>query len=374
MKKLALLTLAAFAIIACKKEDTGYLISGNLTGFNSTETVYINKISDSNRSTVIDSTTITNGKFNIKLPDVDTRDFNFITFSNTKGNILVIAENKKISITADKNDLRKAVITGSEENTIFANYLKNIGEQTLVENKINNESKAAAQAGDYTSLRSFKVKSDSLKSAKKQMRMAMINENPNSLVSAMAVSDLLNFKMIKASEAKALVAKMDTDLQQSRIGLNLKKALDNMVEETSTIGDKVADFSAPTPNGETLNLQKSLGKKITILDFWASWCRPCRMENPNVVKVYNKYKDQGLEIIGVSLDKSADKWNAAIEKDGLTWKHVSNLKSWQEPIAKNFGVRSIPATFILDENGIIIAKDLRGQALEEKIKELLAGS
>ena len=98
------------------------------------------------------------------------------------------------------------------------------------------------------------------------------------------------------------------------------------------------------------------------------------MENPNVVKVYNKYKDQGLEIIGVSLDKSADKWKQAIEKDGLTWKHVSNLKSWQEPIAKNFGVRSIPATFILDENGIIIAKDLRGQALEDKIKELLAGS
>ena len=373
MKRLALITLASLAVIACKKQ-TGYHITGNLTGFDTNETVYINKISDANRSVIIDSTTLNNGKFEIKLPEVETRDFNFITFSETKGNILVIAENEYITITADKDDLRKAVIKGSEENTIFADYLKSIGDQTLVENKINIESKAAAQAGDYNKLKEFKVQSDSLKSAKKDMRMTMIKENPNSLVSAMALSDLLNFKMIKASEAKALYAKMDTDLQQSRIGLNLNKALTNMVEETTTIGDKVADFSAPTPTGETLSLKDALGKKITILDFWASWCRPCRMENPNVVKVYNKYKDQGLEIIGISLDKSADKWKQAIEKDGLTWKHVSNLKSWQEPIAKNFGVRSIPATFILDENGVIIAKDLRGQALEEKIKELLAGS
>lgn len=373
MKKLALITLALLAVVACKKE-TGYHISGNLTGFDTNETVYINKISDANRSIVIDSTTLENGKFDLKLPPVDTRDFNFITFSKTQGNILVIAENKHITVTGDKNDLRKALIEGSEENTVFANYLKSIGEQTMVEDKINKESKAAAQAGDYNQLRAFKVKSDSLKSAKKEMRLAMITDNPNSLVSAMALSDLLNFKMIKASDAKALFGKMDTELQQSRIGLNLNKALANMVEETSTIGDTVADFSAPTPTGETLSLKNALGKKITILDFWASWCRPCRMENPNVVKVYNKYKDQGLEIIGISLDKSGDKWKQAIEKDGLTWKHVSNLKSWQEPIAKNFGVRSIPATFILDENGVIIAKDLRGQALEEKIKELLAGS
>lgn len=373
MKKLALFTLTALAVIACKKE-TGYHISGNLTGFDSDETIYINKISDSNRSTIIDSTKLANGKFDIKLPETTTRDFNFITFSKTKGNILLIAENEHITITADKSDLRKAVIEGSEENTIFAEYLKSIGDQTLAEDKINRESKAAAQAGDYPKLREFKVKSDSLKNAKKQMRMGMITNKPNSLISTMALSDLLNFKMIKSSEAKALFSKMGADLQQSRIGLNLSKALANMVEETSTIGDKVANFSAPTPAGEELSLEAALGKKITILDFWASWCKPCRLENPNVVKVYDKYKDQGLEIIGISLDKSADKWKQAIEQDGLTWKHISNLKSWQEPIAKNFGVRSIPATFILDENGVIIAKDLRGQALEEKIKELLAGS
>ena len=374
MKKLALFALTALSIIACKKEDTGYSITGNLTGFENNETVYFNKISDSNRSIVIDSTSLNNGKFNIKLPDVESRDFNFITFSKTNGNILVMAENTAITITANKNDLRKAVIEGGTENVIFSEYLKSIGEQTLVENEINSKSKAAAQAGDYSLLKTIKIKSDSLKSVKKEMRMKMITDNPNSLVSAMAISDLLSFKLIKPSEAKALYAKMDKDLQQSRIGLNLNKTLANSVEQTSAIGDKVANFSAPMPNGEVLSLNDALGKKITILDFWASWCRPCRIENPNVVKVYNKYKDQGLEIIGISLDKSESKWKAAIEKDGLTWKHMSNLKSWQEPIARSFGVRSIPATFILDENGVIIAKDLRGAALENKIKQLLSGS
>lgn len=373
MNKIALVALLSLSVITCKKEETGYQISATLTGFDDNETVYINKVSDANRTVVVDSTTLNNGKFSIKLPSITERDFNFISFSKTRGNILVIAEDKHINIKADKNDLRKAVIEGGEENKIFSDYLKSIGEHTEVENNINAKSRSLAQAGDYKSLQQLKITSDSLKSEKKKMRLAMINNNPNSLVSAMALTDLINFKMLKASEAKAMFQKMNPDLKQTRIGLNLEKALANLVEETSTIGDKVSNFSGPTPDGSKLSLEDSLGK-ITIIDFWASWCKPCRMENPNVVKVYNKYHDQGLEIIGVSLDKSADKWKKAIESDGLNWKHVSNLKFWQEPIARNFGVRSIPATFILDENGVIIAKDLRGQALEDKIKELLARS
>ena len=111
--------------------------------------------------------------------------------------------------------------------------------------------------------------------------------------------------------------------------------------------------------------------KVTIIDFWASWCKPCRIENPNVVKIYNKYHDKGLNIIGVSLDKTQNSWTKAIADDQLAWNHVSNLKYWQEPIAQQYGVRSIPSTFILDQDGNIVAKNLRGYALENKISELL---
>jgi thiol-disulfide isomerase/thioredoxin len=120
-----------------------------------------------------------------------------------------------------------------------------------------------------------------------------------------------------------------------------------------------------------VSLKESLGK-ITIVDFWASWCGPCRQENPNVVALYNDFHSKGLNIIGVSLDKDAAKWKEAIAKDKLTWTQVSNLKFWDDPIAAQYKVEAIPATFVLDASGKIIAKDLRGEELRTKIAELLA--
>jgi len=129
-------------------------------------------------------------------------------------------------------------------------------------------------------------------------------------------------------------------------------------------------FEAPTPEGEMLSLEDAMGK-LTLIDFWASWCRPCRMENPNVVSVYNDYKDKGFNIISVSLDKTKKSWEKAIADDNMNWYHVSNLKYWQEPVAVEWGVRSIPATYLIDENGIIVAKNLRGSALRKKVDEIL---
>jgi thiol-disulfide isomerase/thioredoxin len=120
-----------------------------------------------------------------------------------------------------------------------------------------------------------------------------------------------------------------------------------------------------------VSLKESLGK-VTIVDFWASWCGPCRKENPNVVAIYKELHSKGLNIIGVSLDKDAKAWKEAIAKDNLTWTQVSNLKFWDEPIAAQYGVQSIPATFILDASGKVVAQDLRGDELKAKIIELLA--
>ena len=128
-------------------------------------------------------------------------------------------------------------------------------------------------------------------------------------------------------------------------------------------------FEGHDPDGGTFSLEDRLGK-ITIIDFWASWCRPCRVENPNLVRLFNKHKDKGLQIVGVSLDRTKPKWIQAIADDGLVWDHVSNLQFWNDPIAKLYKVSAIPATFILDENGVILTRDLRGPMLERKIDEL----
>lgn len=136
------------------------------------------------------------------------------------------------------------------------------------------------------------------------------------------------------------------------------------------VGKVAPDFTVKTPEGHDISLYSIKGK-IKLVDVWASWCGPCRMENPNVVKVYEKYKDKGLEIFGVSLDEKADAWIAAIQKDKLTWKHGSDLKGWKSDICSLYSIEGVPFTILLDENNVVIAKNLRGEKLEQKIAELL---
>ena len=158
---------------------------------------------------------------------------------------------------------------------------------------------------------------------------------------------------------------------------NIGKKIDAYIAQKEAqanldIGKIAPNFSAPDPDGKIIALNDIKGK-ATIIDFWASWCGPCRRENPNVVKVYEKYHDKGLEIISVSLDRpnQQSRWLQAIEKDRLTWHHVSNLQYFNDPVARMYNISAIPATFILDADGRIVAKKLRGSALEEQIASML---
>jgi len=137
----------------------------------------------------------------------------------------------------------------------------------------------------------------------------------------------------------------------------------------TAVGQAAPEIELETPEGTKLALSSLKGKYV-LIDFWASWCRPCRMENPNVVKVYQKYKDKGFEILGVSLDADKDKWLKAISDDGLTWKHISDLKQWQSSVVPLYGIEGIPMTVLLDKDGKILAKNLRGEALEQKLASL----
>ncbi|GAB3892149.1 TlpA disulfide reductase family protein [Spirosoma agri] len=138
------------------------------------------------------------------------------------------------------------------------------------------------------------------------------------------------------------------------------------------VGSQAPEIALTDTTGTPVPLSSLRGKYV-LLDFWASWCGPCRMENPNVVRMYNKYKDKGFAIYSVSLDQTKGNWTKAIRNDNLTWTHVSDLKYWQSAAAQQYGVQAIPATFLLDKEGKIIAKNLRGDALEQKLDEILKG-
>ncbi len=140
---------------------------------------------------------------------------------------------------------------------------------------------------------------------------------------------------------------------------------------TYITGAEAPLFTGPTPEGGTVSLE-SLRGKVVLIDFWASWCGPCRRENPNVVKVYDKYKDKGFEILGVSLDKTKDRWIKAIADDQLSWLHISDLKGWQSQYGRLYGVSSIPQTVLVDREGKILARNLRGAALEQKLAEIFS--
>ncbi|MDH7443999.1 TlpA disulfide reductase family protein [Aquimarina sp. 2201CG14-23] len=368
MKKIVLLAIILLSV-ACQKEEKGYSISAETEGFDDGVTVYVNAINQSNRPTIIDSTTIKEGKFKIALPPIESNDLNYLTFKDVPGNVLYLGENNPIKMTIYKDSMRSSIIKGGSENQLFFSYLRTMNAYGKERQELSNQYQIASKLKEADKALQLSAKLEEVRTNEKEYRKEIAVKNPNSLVAVMALTDLLNLKAAPAKQIKKIYATVEDTLKTSRLGKNLDRLIQASVGKID-IGSEAEDFSAPNPEGQLVSLKESMGK-ITIIDFWASWCKPCRAENPNVVRVYNKYHDKGLNIIGVSLDRNKDHWTKAITQDNLDWNHVSHLKFWQDPIAKAYGVRSIPATFILDEKGNVIAKNLRGPALESRISELL---
>ncbi|MEX0314166.1 MAG: peroxiredoxin family protein, partial [Allomuricauda sp.] len=267
-----------------------------------------------------------------------------------------------------KDSLGYAKLKGTVQNELFMNFLDESRKLQEQLGSMRNDMRAASQQRDTATVTALREEYIEFQEVVKNFNVDFAKENPNALISALIIGNLMSNKIIPEDEIRELYEALTPEIKQSAPGERLKEQLDKL--KTTQIGGVAPEFSAPTPDGNMLALSDVKGK-ITLIDFWAAWCRPCRMENPNIVSVYNKYHDKGLNVIGVSLDARAEDWKKAIEADGLEWNHISNLKRFQDPIAQLYNINAIPAAFLLDENGVIIAKDLRGPALEAKVAELL---
>ncbi|MEE9361026.1 MAG: TlpA disulfide reductase family protein [Cellulophaga sp.] len=367
MKKILLTLLVIVSFASCSKNQDGFTLNGTLSGDieNGTK-VFLKVINEQNQPVDIDTTTVENGVFvfNVK---AEIPELHYIFIDKTQGNIPLIVEKGAVDLIAHKDSLNSASIKGAPQNDFFYKFLGDYRELGLRSQSINNDMRTASASQDEATMNALRDEYKELQDEAKNYELDFIKNNPESLISAITLFDKLRSKTLPQDEVKEIFDGFTQEIKNSKPGKKISTSLEN--GKSTAIGAKAPNFSAPTPTGETLALNDVLGK-VTIIDFWAAWCRPCRAENPNVVNVYNKYHEKGLNIIGVSLDRKAEDWKKAITDDGLTWNHVSNVKYFDE-IAQLYNINAIPATFILDENGIIIAKNVRGPALEQKIAELL---
>lgn len=197
---------------------------------------------------------------------------------------------------------------------------------------------------------------------------AFIRQHPQSLAS-LYILYREYVSRLSSSEIQQNLSLLDPSLQQHPFADILRQVIKS--REKTDVGQQAPDFTAKTPQGDDLSLHDLLGKGYLLLDFWASWCGPCRKENPNVVAAYREYKEKGFDILAVSLDKTREAWLKGIEQDGLNYRHVSELKFWNSDIARLYGIRAIPANLLLDKNGKIVAKNLRGSDLKDTLAKLL---
>lgn len=279
--------------------------------------------------------------------------------------VTLILDNEDIQIAADMNSTEPAKVEGSED-TDYLEEINRILRGSQQESKaLESQFLEARKDKDQVQMKALQDKYLAMEAAKREKIKEAMRDMDPSLAHVYGVNFL--DKEGDFPFLDSLAVRLKEGLPESKYVQDFTKGVEAM--RATVVGQMAPEISLPNPEGEVKKLSDLRGK-VVMIDFWAAWCGPCRRENPNVVKVYEKYKDKGFEVYGVSLDRKKEDWVKAIEKDNLSWTQVSDLNYFNSEAAKAYNVDAIPATVLLDKEGRIIARNLRGQALEDKLAEI----
>jgi peroxiredoxin len=364
IKKLFFALLAVVMMASCEKPvKNAFTITGTIDSvFNGI--IYLQKKAD-NPLVTIDSARFTDGKFTFK-GAVDYPEVYYLTIPSTKSSVPFFIEPAEITVNIMTKDINKSKITGSKNQAAYDSYLDMLDQ---FNNKIRESYQmynTAQEVGDAVKARYY----DSLLTVQDEQRTEFskqyVLKNPASFISPYII--YRNSYSYELEDLEQALNGFDTSLSHSVYTGFLQGYLATL--KRSAVGQKYIPFTMADSTGAEISISDYAGKSYLLIDFWASWCSPCRAENPNLVNMYNTYHEKGFDIFGVSFDSKRDRWLGAIKDDGLTWTHVSDLAYWSNAAGKLYGIRSIPSNVLLDTNGIIIGKNLRGEDLQAKLAEL----
>jgi len=363
MKNLFAILVLALTIYSCQTAKDEFSIKGTIAGVE-TGKVYMQKIVDG-RPQSIDTADVVDGKFaftgKMELPDI-----RLLRLNEQDYFAQLFLDNSNVKVVALKDSLRNTKVTGSPSQDIFQLYITELERINKDVAKLQEKYQTAMSKGNADEAKKAEIDYTAMIENMKVFTKNFVKEHNSSVVSAyITLVQLAN--QIEGSELDSIVAKFPVEISKSEYVIKVKEITEAM--KKTTLGAVAPDFTMNDPEGKPIQLS-SLRGKVVMIDFWASWCGPCRQENPNVVKLYQQYHDKGFEILGVSLDKTNEEWIKAIQDDQLKWLHVSDLQFWQNTAARLYSVNAIPQTYLLDKEGKIIAKGLRSEQLAAKLNEL----
>ncbi|MDR3227362.1 MAG: AhpC/TSA family protein [Prevotellaceae bacterium] len=363
MKKILLFAFIAIAALACS-EKKSYTINGNVEQEDlNGQTVYLKKQSD-NKLVSIDSTQIADNKFSFT-GNVKSTEVYVIVLANKQR--VVVVDNVPIDITVGEKEIN---VSGTELNDVVTQFMK---QRNVITEKVNDIYVRYDQAKQDGTLNqefedSLDAEYDEIEKEYNDLGIAFLKENINNKAGEYFIE-----RIVAQMEVEKIEEILSDATEETLNNETFKKITERVkAAKTVAVGQPFVDIEMPSPQGETIKLSDYAGKgKYVLIDFWAAWCGPCRNEMPTLVEVYAQYKDKNFEIVGVSFDKDKESWLKGIEELGITWVQMSDVKYWQSEGAKLYNVRSIPHTVLIDPQGIIIEKNLRGQALKDKLAELI---
>lgn len=369
MKKFIYLLIIAAIMAACTTTvEPQYVIKGKIAGADSVTFILQKRVAG--KTIKLDSAMVLNGEFTIKGGKVDYPESVTLLAKNMRKGMSLYLENSKITITGHIDSLYNATITGSKSQDEYKAFMTSMDPLKKKNQELYKVYQEADKAGDKAKVAEIEKQFEDLSKEMTQFQKEFVKNNPASYVAPSILSSL-SYDM-EPAEIEALINAMDTSVAKIQLVVDLKDRV--AVMKTVAVGQKAPDFTMNDVDGNPITLSSKIGKsKLLLVDFWAAWCGPCRGENPNVVKVWKEWNKKGFDVFGVSLDQKKEDWVKAIADDKLTWTHVSDLQYWSNAAAKMYAVNAIPANFLLDEQGTIIARNLRGEDLANKVKELLGG-